>query len=98
MDGSIVGSMYTTTVTSPPANRQPMCDDDLLRLLADQRPRSVAEMAAHFHVTWTAIRCRLVRLMKTHAVVREPVPSQGRHGRPKYLYYLAGSGRDGTSR
>lgn len=65
-----------------------MCDDDILRLLADERPRCVAEMAAHFQVTWTAIRNRLDRLMNAGAIVREPVPSQGKHGRPKYLYSL----------
>ena len=69
--------------------RQPMCDDDILRLLADQRGRSIAEIAAHFHVTLTAIRKRLIRLMHAQAVTRQRGHGEWGRGQPQYLYYIA---------
>ena len=83
-----MGSVSKKIVTNPVADRQPMCNDDILRLLADQRGRSVAEMAAHFRVTLTAIRNRLIRLTAAQSVTRKRDDGRGR-GRPKYLYFLA---------
>jgi len=57
-----MGSASKKTATQPLTDRQPMCDDDILRLLADQRGRSVSEMVTHFRVAHTAIRKRLLRL------------------------------------
>ena len=72
-------------------DRKPMCDDDILGLLADQRGHSVAEMAAHFHVTKTAIRNRVIRLMRAQSVARK-CEGERRRSRPEYTYYLAGRG------
>jgi len=71
--------------------QQPMSNNDVLRLLADHRGRSVSEMAAHFHVTQTAIRNRLLRLMSSESVARER-HQERRHGRPNYLYYITTRG------
>ncbi len=87
-----MGSVSTKTVTKPLTDRQPMCNDDILRLLADQRGRSVSEMAAHFHVTQTAIRNRLLRLTAAQSVIRKREAGQCGRGRPKYLYYLTSPG------
>ena len=75
----------------PIPDRKPMCDNDLLRLLADHRGRSVSEMATHFHVTQTAIRGRLVRLMLRQSIIRQR-GDERRRGRPKYLYSLTPRG------
>ncbi|MGO9108116.1 MAG: hypothetical protein ACLP9L_02680 [Thermoguttaceae bacterium] len=72
-------------------DRQPMCDDDILRLLADHNGRTVAEMAAYFRVTKTAIRNRLIRLMLTQAVTRK-CEGERRQSRPEYTYYLSSRG------
>ena len=64
-----------------------MCDNDILRLLADQKGRSLSEMATHFHVTETAIRQRLNRLAGTQLVTRKRDDTK-RRGRPQYLYYI----------
>lgn len=69
--------------------RQPMCNDDILRLLAERGGLSVSEMVAHFHVTQTAIRNRLMRLTAAQAVIRKRGDGAKQRGRPKYLYYLA---------
>jgi predicted ArsR family transcriptional regulator len=71
-----------------------MCDADLLRLLADQRGRSVAEITDHFHVTQTAIRGRLVRLSRSQSVTRQRIEEQGKRGRPKYLYFITPRGAE----
>jgi hypothetical protein len=77
--------------------RKPMCDDDLLRLLADQRGRTVSQMATHFQVTLTAIRNRLIRLQDRERVVRRREETSHpsatpQRGRPRYLYYIATRG------
>ncbi len=78
-----------TTATKPSTDRQPMSDKDLLRLLADQRGRTVTEMASHFRVTQTAIRARLHRLIAAQAVIRKRSDDAiGKRGRPQYLYYI----------
>ncbi len=86
-------SVFKNTVTRPLTDRQPMCDEDILRLLADQCGRSVFEMVTHFHVTQTAIRNRLRRLTAAQSVVRKRSGDATRkRGRPKYLYYITGAG------
>ena len=72
-------------------DRQPMCNDDILRLLAERGGRSVTKMASHFRVTQTAIVNRLRRLTAAESVTRK-YDDQRRRGRPKYLYYLASRG------
>ena len=72
-------------------DRQRMCDDDLLRLLAEHGGCSVSEMVAHFHVTQTAIRQRLTRLMHAQSVARK-CKRERRRGRPEYTYYITGRG------
>ena len=86
-----MGSVFQKTVTEPPTDRQPMCDKDLLRLLADQRGRSVTEMTAHFRVTQTAIRQRLRRLMGEQLVTRKR-DGERQRGRPKHLYCITNQG------
>ena len=74
-------------------DRQRMCDDDLLRLLAEQGGRSIADIAAHFHVTPTAIRQRLVRLMRSQSVTRRRADdATRRRGRPRHLYCITSQG------
>ena len=51
-----MASVSEKTVAKPLSDRQPMCDNDILRLLANDRGRTVVEMAAHFRVSDTAIR------------------------------------------
>jgi predicted ArsR family transcriptional regulator len=86
-------SIAKKTVTKPLTERQPMCDNDILRLLADQHGRAVSEMVACFHVTQTAIRNRLRRLALAQSVTRKR-GGEGRRGRPRYLYYITSRGRD----
>jgi len=86
-----MGSVSKKPATKPLTNRQPMCDNDVLRLLADQRGRSVSEMATHFHVTQTAIRKRLLRLTLSQSVTRRH-NAERRQGRPQYLYYITSQG------
>jgi predicted ArsR family transcriptional regulator len=69
-----------------------MCDADLLRLLADERGRSVSEITAYFHVTQTAIRGRLARLTRLQSVTRRRTEEPGKRGRPKYLYFITSRG------
>ena len=81
----------------PPADRQPMCDNDILRLLADQRGRAVAEIATHFGVTQTAIRNRLLRLELRERIERQQEEFAGhgaapKRGRPHYLYFITSRG------
>jgi hypothetical protein len=87
----IMESEFEKTATRPLPDWRRMCDDDILNLLADQRGRSVAQMANHFHVTKTAIRNRLIRLMHVKAVMRT-CEGQRRRSRPEYTYYLTGGG------
>ena len=72
-------------------DRQPMCDEDILRLLADRSGHSLSGMAAHFHVTLTAIRNRLLRLMQLQSVTRQR-NDERRRGRPQYVYYITPRG------
>jgi predicted ArsR family transcriptional regulator len=76
------------TETTPLTDRQPMCDNDILRMLADRRGHTISEMIAHFHVTQTAILQRLRRLTSKEAVTREPVHATGKRGRPQFLYSI----------
>jgi len=86
-------SVSKKTATNPLTDRQTMCDDDILRLLADQPGRTVAEMATRFHVTQTAIRARLARLTAAQSITRKRGDDAMRkQGRPKYLYYITSSG------
>ena len=71
--------------------QQLMCNNDVLRLLADHNGRSVSELATHFQVTQTAIRNRLLRLTMSESVTRQR-KEERRHGRPKYLYYITTKG------
>ena len=89
--GETMGNALKKTVTKPPADREPMCDKDLLRLLSDQVGRSIMGMADHFHVTQTAIRDRLVRLTRLQSVIRRR-DDERRRGRPRYLYYITSQG------
>ena len=86
-----MGSVSKKTATKPLPDRQPMCNDDILRLLADLRGHSIAEMATQFHVTQTAIRKRLLRLMLSQSVTRKCDDTM-RRGRPKYLYFITSQG------
>ncbi len=84
-----MGSVSKKTATKPPTGRQRMRDNDVLRLLEDQRGRTIAEVAAHFRVTETAIRNQLIRLTAAQSVTRQRSDaSKGKPGRPKYLYYI----------
>ena len=69
-----------------------MCDNDLLRLLADQQGHSVGEMVSHFRVTMTAIRQRLIRLTHRQAVTRKRDDGQSGRGRPRYVYCITSRG------
>jgi len=86
-----MGSVSKNAVTRPLTDRQPMCNNDVLRLLADHRGRSVAEMATHFRVTQTAIRKRLLRLTLLQSVTRQRKGGWQR-GRPQYLYFITSQG------
>ena len=71
-----------------------MCDKDLLRLLADQRGRTVTEMASPFSSYPNSDPPRLHRLMAEQAVTRKRSDdARGKRGRPKYLYYITSQGR-----
>ncbi len=72
-------------------DRQTMCDDDILHLLADQPGRTVAQMADHFHVSKTAICKRLARLMLAESVTRR-CEAKRRRSRPEHTYYLPDRG------
>jgi len=89
-ESEIMGSVSKKTATKPPI-RRPMCDDDILRILADHQGHSIPEIVAHFHVTQTAIRYRLNRLMHKQSVIRKRPNKQTRgpgRGRPKHLYFI----------
>jgi predicted ArsR family transcriptional regulator len=68
-----------------------MCNNDFLRFLADQGGHTVAEMVAHFRVTQTAIRKRIVRLTAAQSITRKRDDPK-RSGRPKYLYFITSQG------
>ena len=69
----IMESVSKETATQPPTDRQFMCNDDLLRLLADQRGCTVSEMAAYFHVSTSVIRKRLRRLIACNRLSKKVV-------------------------
>ena len=71
--------------------RQPMCDNDILRLLADHSGHSLSKIATHFQVTLTAIRNRLLRLMQLQSITRQR-NEERRRGRPQYVYYITPRG------
>ena len=83
-----MGNESKQIATNPHTDRKPMCDDDILQLLADQRGRSITELVSHFHVTMTAIRNRLIRLASARKVTRKLDAGTRRRGRPKYLYFI----------
>jgi predicted ArsR family transcriptional regulator len=88
-----MGNVSKQTASNPPTDRQPMCDDDILRLLADNRARTVAETTAHFRVTETAIRRRLIRLTASQSITRQRSDgATGKPGRPTYLYHITSQG------
>jgi len=68
-----------------------MRDEDILRLLADHSGHSLSGMAAHFHVTLTAVRNRLLRLLDVQSVTRQR-DNERRRGRPQYVYYITPRG------
>ena len=72
-------------------DRQPMCDNDILRLLADHSGHSLSGIATHFQVTLTAIRNRMLRLMQLQSVTRQR-NDERRRGRPQYVYYITPRG------
>ena len=86
-----MGDAVIKPETKLSADRQYMCDKDILRLLADQNGRSLLGIASHFHVTQTAIRERLLRLTAVQSVVRRR-DDEPRRGRPRYLYYITSRG------
>ena len=87
-----MGSVFKMTATKPLTDRQRMSDNDILRLLADQRGRTVAEMADHFGVARKAIYDRLIRLTAAQSVIRKRDDADRGQGRPKYLYYITSQG------
>jgi len=87
-----MGSVSKKTANDPLTDRQPMRDIDLLRLLADQRGHTTSEMTSHFHVTQTAIRQRLIRVMWKQLVIRQRADAAGKRGRPQYLYFISSKG------
>lgn len=66
-------------------------DSQLLRLLADDQPRCMAELTRSLGVTTTAVRQRLRRLLSAELVSRQAVI--GGRGRPAYRYRLTDQGR-----
>lgn len=66
-------------------------DSQLLRLLADDQPRCMAELTRSLGVTTTAVRQRLRRLLSAGLISRQPVV--GGRGRPAYRYRLTDQGR-----
>ncbi len=96
-EGKIMGSLSKMTATKPLTDRQPMCDKNILRLLADQHGHTVAEMVAHFRVSRTNIQARLYRLTAAQSLTRklddELQRGRGRgRGRPKCLYFITSKG------
>ena len=91
--GEIMGDEFKKPAAKPMTDRQFMCDNDILRLLADQQGRSLLGMAVHFQVTQTAIRDRLVRLTTLQSVTRKR-DDERRRGRPRYLYYITSRGEE----
>jgi|SRR5271157_4830594 len=72
--------------------RQQVSDNDILRLLADHRGRSVLSMAEHFAVTQATIRNRLLRLTLAQAVTRKRDDMTYKRGKPCYQYYITRRG------
>ena len=70
-----MGSVPKKAVSKPPADRQPMCDNDILRLLARSDRPFHSLHRTHFWVTATAIRDRLVRLTTLQMVTRRTTAS-----------------------
>jgi len=73
--------------------RQFMCNNDVLRFLADEQGRTLAEIATHFGVTLTAIRNRVIRLMQLQSVTRQR-NDQRRRGRPQFRYSITSHGAE----
>jgi predicted ArsR family transcriptional regulator len=85
-------AVNNTVITLPP-DREPMCNDDVLRFLADRCGHTVSEMVSHFRVTQTAIRARLRRLIGEQTITRQRRDDAARkRGRPQYLYYITSRG------
>ena len=79
------------SATELPTDRQPMSDDDILRLLADQRG-APGRMAIHFCVSQKVIYDRLIRLTLEQSVTRRRDDSTRKQGRPRYLYFITSQG------
>ena len=73
--------------------QKPMCNEDILQLLANRDGRTIFEMATHFHVSKTVIRGRLIRLMLAQSVTRKCMEERQQGGRPQHLYYITNQGR-----
>jgi predicted ArsR family transcriptional regulator len=65
-------------------------DNGLIELLRQSGPQSVSELAAAMHVTGTAVRQRLSRLMAGGLIGRDV--SHGMRGRPSHRYSLTDKG------
>ncbi len=87
-----MGSVSKKSKTKRQADRQPMSDNDLLRLLADKRGHSERNMAEQFSVTPPAIYARLVRLVLAQAVTRKREDIAFGQGMLQYLYCITDRG------
>ncbi|MGO9108688.1 MAG: hypothetical protein ACLP9L_05595 [Thermoguttaceae bacterium] len=72
--------------------RRCVSDNDILRLLADQRGRTVLSMAERFAVAQITIRNALLRLTLAQAVTRKRDDTTHKRGRPSYVYYITRRG------
>jgi len=77
------------TIMTKPALSQP--DADVVQLLLEHDECSVVQLEEYLHVTATAVRQRLTRLMAAGLVDR--TTESGGRGRPVHQYRLTGSGR-----
>src|SRR4051812_8152479 len=66
-------------------------DTDLLELLRNRGPLGIPELAQSMHVTATAVRQRLARLMRNGLIQRTAVRPP--RGRPSHRYALSERGR-----
>ena len=86
------------TTPKPPTARQRAADNDVLRLLADQRGRTVSSIAHHFAVAEPSIRIRLLRLIEAQAVSRTPDDMTPRGRRTRYLYRITSQGLEALAK
>ncbi len=69
-------------------------EQDVIQLLLEHGPCSIAQLESHLHVTATAVRQRLTRLMAAGLIDRQS-ESEGR-GRPNHRYEVTDLGRKST--